>query len=506
MERKFRRHRRNQARAFQITLCLVGGAVVLLTACRLGPKGAPGPLVGSAWQYDVSYSGGAGRFGGGPADSNSLHPEGTLAISVTFVPMDRWFEGALEPVTLRTQMITLFPASPAVVPVAGLLRSARVGTVRSETPFQEQIGADGADVAVEKLHGVLPYDVDASFRILGRPVLDSGAIRRLEIRVHRRRPREPDGGIQTATATLLEISLVATGTLQDAALSDGAGVVRFDNESGASVPSVPGMLVTETIVLTPQVLQTQDRLAVVLPSPLDVEGIAAFGALIEVKPFPPEGTDDAAVYAASLKQCRDDLLAAAGADGTNDGQQPGTGRRGIEDAIRLLQSPTHKQRALLHLAQKTGALLIEDMALSASDLVLDYLAHAITNEHLSGPPVEADVLGWRLEKAAYQFLTRAVSSDPASPDFEAILIRHAGEVGRHPAVLGELVSDAKSIDDLRQRLLLENFIYLEDISPAARARAFDWLAVQGQAPEGYDPLASLTERRRVLNRILQEQP
>lgn len=60
--------------------------------------------------------------------------------------------------------------------------------------------------------------------------------------------------------------------------------------------------------------------------------------------------------------------------------------------------------------------------------------------------------------------------------------------------------------DLRQRLLLENSIYLEDISPAARARAFDWLAVQGQAPQGYDPLASLAERRRVLNQILQEQP
>jgi len=55
-------------------------------------------------------------------------------------------------------------------------------------------------------------------------------------------------------------------------------------------------------------------------------------------------------------------------------------------------------------------------------------------------------------------------------------------------------------------LLLENFIYLEDISPAARTRAFEWLAARDQAPQGYDPLASLKERRNVLNRILQEQP
>jgi hypothetical protein len=68
-----------------------------------------------------------------------------------------------------------------------------------------------------------------------------------------------------------------------------------------------------------------------------------------------------------------------------------------------------------------------------------------------------------------------------------------------------MVSDANSVADLNQRLLQENAIYLEDISPAARTRAFEWLTTKGQAPKGYDPLATLKERRAVLNRFQQGQ-
>ena len=148
---------------------------------------------------------------------------------------------------------------------------------------------------------------------------------------------------------------------------------------------------------------------------------------------------------------------------------------------------------------------MEDIALSATDIVVDQLAQAITNEYVSGSSFETDKLGWRLEKVTYQLLVKLMSADQPSPELEAILIRHTGEVGRHPSVLEEMISDAISIKDLEQRLLLENSIYLEDISPAARVRAFEWLVAKGQAPEGYDPLASLKERRSVLNRIRQEQ-
>jgi hypothetical protein len=51
---------------------------------------------------------------------------------------------------------------------------------------------------------------------------------------------------------------------------------------------------------------------------------------------------------------------------------------------------------------------------------------------------------------------------------------------------------------LAKKLTAENRILLEDASPASRLRAYDWLAVRGLAPAGFDPFGSLAERRAAL--------
>ncbi len=454
-------------------------------------------------QYDVSYSWGSPLPGNKPADSNSLRLEDSLGVTVTFAPMNRWFENTLDPVESQTRMITILPTSSAVTAVAGLLRKARVGVVQSETQILEHATTRGPAVPLsrEMLHGVLPDGVGTSFRILKRPVVDAGAIRKLDIQVR----RGQEGKELPPTGVSLEISLVATGELKETVLPDADSDASSGKGQKQSVPAAPGMLTTETIVLKPWDLQEQDRLAVILPSPFDIEGIAAIVALIEVTPSPQKGTGKAVTYAALLKECQDYLRAAAEGSGEQGGPQFDAGRRGIEDAIRLVQSPTHGRRALLYLAREAAAPLIEDITLSTTDIVIDRLAYAIANECGSGPPFEPNALGWRLQKTAYQLLVELMSADQTWPELEAIAIRYTGEVGRHPPVLKEMVSEAANIADLEQRLLQENFIYLEDISPAARTRAFEWLAAKGRAPEGYDPLASLKERRSVLNRALQEQ-
>ena len=227
--------------------------------------------------------------------------------------------------------------------------------------------------------------------------------------------------------------------------------------------------------------------------------------MIEVEPPPPPGTPAAATHAALLQECQNSLRAVAD-ESAGQGEPPlEAGRRGVEDALRLVQSPTHGRRALLHLAQEAKAPLLEDVTLSAADVIIDRLAYAITAECGSGLAVEPNTLGWRLQKTTYQLLVELTSVDSRWPQMEAIVMRYTGEVGRHPAVLKDLVAEATSSADLEQRLLLENSIYLEDISPAAQTRAFEWLAARGQAPAGYDPLASLKERRSALNRVLQEQ-
>jgi hypothetical protein len=60
---------------------------------------------------------------------------------------------------------------------------------------------------------------------------------------------------------------------------------------------------------------------------------------------------------------------------------------------------------------------------------------------------------------------------------------------------------ATSRAELAVRLWNENRILLEDASPASRVRAFDWLALRGLAPAGFDPLAPLAERRAALEAL-----
>jgi hypothetical protein len=43
-------------------------------------------------------------------------------------------------------------------------------------------------------------------------------------------------------------------------------------------------------------------------------------------------------------------------------------------------------------------------------------------------------------------------------------------------------------------------VYLEDASPAARVRAYDWLNGKNLAPAGYDPLGSNKDRRAALDK------
>jgi hypothetical protein len=70
--------------------------------------------------------------------------------------------------------------------------------------------------------------------------------------------------------------------------------------------------------------------------------------------------------------------------------------------------------------------------------------------------------------------------------------------------LREQVAESRDLADLERRLINENRISLEDMSPAARTRAYEWLRQRELAPAGYDPLASAKERRVALDKVSEE--
>jgi hypothetical protein len=92
------------------------------------------------------------------------------------------------------------------------------------------------------------------------------------------------------------------------------------------------------------------------------------------------------------------------------------------------------------------------------------------------------------------------ATEKLPPELASVLTRFAGEAGRHDSSLEDLSKNAHSQDELAARMIAENLIYLEDNSPSARVRAFDWLTAHHHAPAGYDPLGPLKERRAALDR------
>jgi hypothetical protein len=140
---------------------------------------------------------------------------------------------------------------------------------------------------------------------------------------------------------------------------------------------------------------------------------------------------------------------------------------------------------------------------SGSDDAIDQVAEAVLVAAKASPARDTGAVGWLIEKATIETLAALLSDKNLSLELEALLIRRAGEAGRQPGSLAEILRGSTGLADFELRIVEENQIALEDASPGARVRAFDWLSSRKKAPPGYDPLATSKERRAALERALE---
>jgi len=95
------------------------------------------------------------------------------------------------------------------------------------------------------------------------------------------------------------------------------------------------------------------------------------------------------------------------------------------------------------------------------------------------------------------------SSEKLPPELAGVLARETGEAGRNIGWFEELTR-VESRDHFESRLIAENFTYLQDASPAARVRAYDWLRARGRAPAKYDPLGPAKDRAAAIEAAVSE--
>ncbi|MEY2747232.1 MAG: hypothetical protein RL112_2274 [Planctomycetota bacterium] len=168
--------------------------------------------------------------------------------------------------------------------------------------------------------------------------------------------------------------------------------------------------------------------------------------------------------------------------------------------------PAHGRAAWLHIANLVGADVAQDYGFLADDadlaesarIVHDALEPSFAGGARAGDAASPSALGLVVDGALLRHLAARAQDGGLAPAPRALLLAHAGEVGRWPATLDELSRAARGLDELAEMFAAENLLFLEDPDPAARARAHDWLRARGKAVPGFDPLGEEEAREAAL--------
>ncbi len=269
----------------------------------------------------------------------------------------------------------------------------------------------------------------------------------------------------------------------------------------------PPALTREMVILRMPWPEKPERFAIVVPLRLDA-GPSQPQALAIVIDLAP-GSDDPdhqQLLAAAEKAVRDSIAETASPPGA-----PGMGvstDTAINAALATLSDLPRRRAALAFVCGQVDAFLCEMAALSADEDALGKLIATLQKALADAPPLAVDqslppeTVSWILDRATFQWLARMRADGHLPPEMAAVLESFAGEAARQSSSLDELTGHMATRQEFQVHLTSENLVFLEDPSPGARVRAYDWLKRRAEAPAGYDPLAPVRERRMALDRAL----
>ncbi len=440
--------------------CWIGGivtvALLLCSGCAHQKPPAP-PLTPPALVSGVvHYADHRARAATGPA--TAISTANALAVSIEWLAVEQMPADGV-PLATETRVLASAGGSDPLLILPKLTRGTRIVQGADLDALLSRLHSPGNPqvVSLGSASGALPSGVTATFSLAPTDI-NRKTGRAIEIKVHR-----------PATQPVADISFIVEAPLQ---------------------PAPPQR---ERAILDPIPLAAPLKVALIVPFAFESSPAKSVVAILTVEHG--EGDD----FQKALAQCQKDLSNPNIAS-TQPATQPALPSPALAAGIEWLQGPQDARRALLFLADQTHAPLAADVALVADDATIARLRAKLLSRLTSGGPIEERQVGWTLESVCFADLASLQATENLPPELASCLTRFAGEAGRHDSSLEELMKNAHSQEELAARTIAENYIYLEDNSPSARVRAFDWLTVQGHAPAGYDPLAPLKERRAALDR------
>lgn len=421
-----------------------------------------------------------GHFSGTPLSGPTSQPGGAIApAQVLQVAVELWAmrqmpaEGLSSP-GMQLKLIAPTRGGIRVLPSARLTNGLRWATESAAESVAAATRTDKSGNAVSMLAQTTALPPGATM-VVDVPDDSAESSRRVQLALHY--PR------MAGAAPAVEAAITVDGPSgEDAAGGAGQATDR------------------ELLALAPLAVGDGRTLVLAMPYRFSKSPAQALCAVIHVA----GGTDDPA-YAEALRVCMENLKRSSDEVGAAArGSPPGAARwAGLETAIGALSGAGARRASLVYLCGQGEAAICQDVALVADDAAMDQLCAMIIKAAADpGVPRTAESLGWVLDRLALQMLSQQLGANKLPADLSAVLVQHTGQVGRSSAALEEMLKTAANRADLQTRLMAENFIQLEDSSPAARVRACDWLASRGAAPAGFDPLGPPRQRRDAIEKAL----
>jgi hypothetical protein len=414
------------------------------------------------------------------------------------------FAGTLLSGPLGADVVAHVPTEPA----QALRLKASVLLVDSMARFDELAAAHAADIVplADELGLVANLGatdaIDATSRLcVGGSLARRGSARGLFDALAAGAPArarllaQRDDVVLPAASTVLAVAGAAGSRLTVAVhgIGEGRADVTLDYETADRGG--------EILKLANDLVAGDDPTLLVVPAPFRFATDRAVAVLLEVDAAPPSGeladrhAEEVAAAFVRIGHAAEDVAKA-----TSRAAARANKSSAIASALRGLTADPNSRAALVYLASSSNAELLGDVALVASEEELARLLGSLCADRAKMLEQEADAerLGWSLERAAWRFLAETAQESELAPELSALLYLHAGAVGAWPATLEDLTETSADAADFTARLTEENLRLLDDHSAAVRVRAFDWLAARHAAPAGFEPLAPIAERRRIL--------
>ncbi len=294
------------------------------------------------------------------------------------------------------------------------------------------------------------------------------------------------------------------------------GLVEVESESGAGPAQTPNTKAADIALIAPliEVEQTESAILedvsietgrqLVFVTPLRLESTIASAVMVAVE-FDPADSNQyrEEATAATLDLARSQVRVASGAEASSVANRDEWST--YQAIIKNSKSADDfsLRRSLVVLASATQSLYSADFALAADTVVLRrYVELLDTSLAASSNPSssrEPAAMGWLMDRVWLELSSRLLNDGALAPAMVSVLLLHTGQAGRDGASLADVLAVSASRAQWEARLEAENLIYLEDASPAARVRAYEWLTWRKAAPAGFDPLADARIRRDALS-------